>query len=444
LVIFENRRKLLQTFCMQTKQPIEKEEVTSLYRNYVLAMLTLVYVFNFIDRQLLVILQESIKKELHLSDTQLGLLSGLTFAIFYVVLGIPIARIADKKSRRNTVAVSLGLWSLMTACSGLARNFFQLLLARIGVGVGEAGGSPPAHAMISDYFPPQKRSTALSIYSAGIYFGILIGFLMGGYLNQHLGWRTAFFVIGIPGVVFSLLFYVTVKEPRRGATDPDANAPATHALREVLTVLFSTKTFIFLAFASALNVFCIYGLMNWAPSFLQRLHGLTSAQTGRLLGPILGIGGAVGSFAGGILTDHFGKTDKSWYLKVPAYAIIIVIPCATGAIFLQSAFLSVACLGLCATLQSMYLGPALAVAHNLVPASMRSLTSAVFFLVINLVGLGFGPLVVGMISDMLKPTLGAESLRWALSIIILVSVASVALFFSAAKKLVVDLDSAES
>src|SRR6188768_9414 len=199
-------------------------EVSNAYRNYVLVMLTLVYVFNFIDRQLLVILQESIKKELHLSDTQLGMLSGFTFAIFYVTLGIPIARLADRTSRKNTVAVSLGLWSAMTAFSGLARNFIQLLLARIGVGVGEAGGSPPAHAMISDYFPPQKRSTALSIYSTGIYFGILIGFLMGGYLNQHLGWRTAFFVVGIPGIIFSILFYVFVKEPRRGATDVTATS----------------------------------------------------------------------------------------------------------------------------------------------------------------------------------------------------------------------------
>src|ERR1700753_325374 len=215
-----------------------QSKVTKFYRNYVLIMLTLVYVFNFIDRQLLVILQESIKKELQLSDTQLGLLSGFTFAIFYVTLGIPIARIADKISRRNTVAISLGLWSVMTACSGLARNFLQLLMARVGVGVGEAGGSPPAHAMISDYFPPAKRSTALSIYSTGIYFGVLIGFLMGGYLNQHLGWRTAFFVLGIPGLIFSLLFYTTVKEPAKGATDAAAMASEAPSLREVLKRLY--------------------------------------------------------------------------------------------------------------------------------------------------------------------------------------------------------------
>ncbi len=424
---------------MQSEETSNNPDVSNQYRNCVLAMLTLVYIFNFIDRQLVVILQESIKKELHLSDGQLGMLSGFSFAIFYVTLGIPIARIADKRSRRNTVAVSLGLWSLMTACSGAARNFFQLLLARIGVGVGEAGGSPPAHAMISDYFPPEKRSTALSIYSAGIYFGILIGFLMGGYLDQHMGWRTAFFVVGIPGVIFSLLFYTTVKEPRRGATDTNAPAPATHSLGEVVKVLYSSKTFVFLAIAAALNVFCIYGLLNWAPPFLKRLHGMKSAEIGALLGLIYGIGGAIGSFAGGVLTDYFGKQNKSLYLKIPAYAIIIGIPCAVGALFLPDKFLSLACLGLCGSLQSVYLGPALATAHSLVPASMRALTSAVFFLVINLVGLGCGPWVVGIVSDLLKPALGVESLRWAISIIIPMSMVSAGLFLAAAKKLPADL-----
>jgi MFS family permease len=424
---------------MQTERTTINRDVSATYRNYVLVMLTLVYVFNFIDRQVLVILQESIKKELHLSDTQLGMLSGFTFAVFYVTLGIPIARLADKTNRRNTVAVSLGLWSIMTACSGLARNFVQLLLARTGVGVGEAGGSPPAHAMISDYFPPAKRSTALSFYSAGIYLGVLIGFLMGGYLNQQLGWRTAFFVVGLPGVFFSLLFYSTIKEPQRGATDTIALTGEPPSLREVLKHLYSTKTFVFLAIASALNVFCIYGLINWAPSFLIRLHRMKTSEVGAILGLIYGIGGGVGSFAGGLLTDHFGKQDKSMYLKIPAYAVFLTMPCAAGAIFLHDSFLSLTCLGLCACLQSVYLGPSLAVAHSLVPASMRALTSAVFFLVINLVGLGFGPLVVGFISDQLKPALGVESLRWALSIIIIVAFASMALFITTAKKLLMDL-----
>ena len=410
--------------------------ISNKYRNFVLMMLTLVYVFNFVDRQLIVILQESIKKDLNLSDTQLGLLSGFTFAIFYVTLGIPIARLADMTNRKNTVAASLGLWSVMTAFSGLARNFIQLLLARIGVGVGEAGGSPPAHAMISDYFPPEKRSTALSIYSTGIYFGILIGFLMGGYLNQHLGWRSAFFVVGIPGIIFSILFYASVKEPRRAATDVNPTATSgSQSFGKVLKHLYSSNTFVYLALATGLHVFCIYGLVNWAPSFLTRLHGMRSSEIGATLGPILGFGGAIGSFAGGFLTDRFGRKDRRWYLKLPAYAIMLSILFAAGTIFLSSKSLSLICLGCCASLQSTYLGPSIAVAHSLVPASMRSITSAVLFFVLNLIGLGLGPLAVGMISDQLAPTLGNESLRWAMSIIIVIGAVSAILFFITAKRM---------
>ncbi|MEZ0539048.1 spinster family MFS transporter [Fibrella arboris] len=425
---------------MHTREIVNKEAVSGLYRSYVLVMLTLVYVFNFVDRQLLVILQESIKKELHLSDTQLGALSGFTFALFYVTLGIPIARLADRTNRRNIVAASLGLWSIMTACSGLVHNFLQLLLARIGVGVGEAGGSPPAHAMISDYFPPDKRSTALSIYSTGIYFGVLTGFLMGGYLSQQLGWRSAFFVVGLPGVIFSWVFYLSVKEPRRGATDTDTtSAGASPSLSEVVKRLYSTKTFVYLAMATGLHVFCIYGLLNWAPSFLSRIHGMKNTEIGALLGPIFGIGGAIGSFAGGFLTDHFGKTDKRWYLNMSAYAIILSIPCVAGALFLQNTVYSIIFLGVSASLHSMYLGPSVAVAHSLVPASMRSLTSAILFFVLNFIGLGFGPLVVGMLSDGLAPSLGAQSLRWAMSIIIIMSIGSTTLFLIAARKLTADL-----
>jgi MFS family permease len=329
----------------------------------------------------------------------------------------------------------------MTACSGMARNFVQLLLARIGVGVGEAGGSPPAHAMISDYFPVEKRSTALSIYSTGIYFGILIGFLMGGYLNQHLGWRTAFFVLGIPGIFFSLIFLFTVKEPPRGATDSQATGTMdSPGFLQVLKLLYSKKTFVFLCMATSLHVFCLYGLLNWAPSFLARIHKMKNSEIGASLGPIFGFGGAIGSFAGGWLTDYFGKKDKQLYLKIPAYAMLLSILFAAGFLFLRNPFFSLGCLGFCAMLQSMYLGPSIAVSHSLVPASMRALTSAILFLVLNLIGLGFGPLVVGLISDFLQPSLGVESLRWAMSIVLVISMASAALFFATAKKMVVDLN----
>lgn len=410
------------------------KEVSVAYRNFVLVMLTLVYVFNFIDRQLLVILQESIKEDLKLSDTQLGMLSGFTFAIFYVTMGIPIARMADKNNRRNIVAVSLGLWSIMTGLSGLAKNFVHLLLARIGVGVGEAGGSPPAHAMISDYFPPGKRSTALSVYSTGIYFGMLIGFLMGGYLNQQLGWRTAFFVLGIPGVVFSLLFYLTVKEPQRGATDPSKSNDEEQSFFDVVKLLYSKPTFAFLSAATALHCFCIYGLLNWTPSFLARVHGMGKTDIGIALGLILGITGALGTFFGGYMTDRFGKTDKRRYMQLPAYFILISIPFVIGALFLENNAIVLFCFGVSNFLYGSYLGPSINVAHMLVPASLRAITSAILFFVINLVGLGFGPLIVGMLSDLFSTSLGVGSLRWAMSIVIIVSAVAVNLFLAGAKR----------
>ena len=421
---------------MPVKPTNRYTRVSNNYLNYVLVMLTLIYAFNFADRQILVILQESIKNEWHLSDTELGLLSGFIFAIFYVVLGIPIARYADQGNRRNIVAGSLGLWSIMTAISGYAGNFIQLLLARMGVGVGQAGESPAAHAMISDYFPLEKRSNALSIYSIGLYIGILIAFLMGGYLNQHFGWRTAFLVMGVPGIIFSLLFYFTVKEPKKGATDVrESTSGKTYSLQTALKLLFSNSIFLYLAIAIALHIFCIFALLNWAPSFLSRLHGMNSIHIGVSLGLIFGLSGAIGTYVRKLLTDRLGKRDKRYTLKVPAYSILISILFTAGALFFQNNYLTLFCLGVSAFLQSMYLGPFIAVAHSLVPASMRALSSAIVFFMLNLFGLGFGPLVVGIISDLLQPSMGIESLRWALSIILLVNVASAVLFFAAARKI---------
>jgi predicted MFS family arabinose efflux permease len=421
---------------MPVKPTYQFTRVSNRYMNYVLVMLTLIYVFNFADRQILVILQESIKNELQLSDSELGLLSGFIFAIFYVVLGIPIAMYADQGNRRNIVAGSLGLWSIMTAISGFAGNFIQLLLARIGVGVGQAGESPSAHAMISDYFPSEKRPTALSIYSIGLYIGILIAFVMGGYLNQYFGWRTAFLVMGVPGIIFSLLFYVTVKEPKKGATDVRTSTSGkSYSLRTALKLLISNKISMYMVLATAQHFFCIFALLNWAPSFLSRLHGMKNIDIGISLGLIFGIGGAIGTYVRRLLTDLLGKIDKRYYLKVPAYSILISILFTTGALFLQNSYLTLFCLGVSVFLQSIYLGPFITFAQSLVPASMRALGSAILLFMINLFGLGFGPLVVGIISDLLKPSLGIESLRWALSIVLLLNVGSVAMFFATSKKI---------
>lgn len=426
---------------MSQNQSVSANAFSKGYRNYVLIMLTVVYIFNFVDRQILVILQESIKSDLGLSDTQLGLLSGFSFAIFYVTMGIPIARFADRSNRRNIVTVSLIIWSAMTTLSGLVQNYVQLLLARIGVGVGEAGGSPPAHAMISDYFPPEKRATALSIYSTGVYLGILVGYLMGGYLNQEYGWRTAFFALGVPGVIYAVLFYFTVKEPKRGASEGDTGTTAVpeHTLGQVIKLLLSKKSFIFLAAATGLHTFCTYGIGNWMPPFLYRIHGMSSLEIGTSLGLIVGLGGGIGTFSGGIIADKLGKTDKSWYLKISAYAILAALPFAVGVFFLKSSMAVLICLSFANIFYSMFLGPSIAITHSLVPVSMRAFSSAILFFVLNLIGLGMGPLVIGVVSDLLSPQLGVESLRWALAGTIVVSITAATLFLTAGKKVKADL-----
>lgn len=274
---------------------------TDKYRNYTLFILTTVYVFNFVDRQILVILQESIKQELNLSDTQLGLMSGFTFAIFYVSFGIPIARLADKGNRRNIIAVSLTIWSAMTALSGAAQNFIQLLLARIGVGIGEAGGSPPAHSIISDLFPAKKRATALAIYSTGISIGILIGFLLGGWIDQYFGWRTAFLVVGIPGILFALILRFTIKEPPRGLSEKgNAIVDQHHSMKDVFRLLREKRSFRYIALGAGLAAYVSYTATSWLPPFMARVHGMGSGEIGTWLSLIFGIGSGLGYFMGGV------------------------------------------------------------------------------------------------------------------------------------------------
>ena len=283
------------------------------YRNYVLLLLMIVYIFNFIDRQILVILQESIKMELGLSDKQLGLLSGFSFAVFYVVCGIPIARLADRYNRVNIVSASLAIWSAMTALSGLAGNFFHLLAARIGVGVGEAGASPPSHSIISDYFPHEERGRALSIYSIGIYIGILIGFLAGGWINQYFGWRTAFLVVGGPGILLAIVVKLTLREPLRGHLDAGdhESMPDGEFLPDVKRI-WALRSFRYAAIGAGLNAFLGYGALNFMPSFAIRLHEVPVGMVGTWLALIVGLAGAAGVYSGGHLSDHLGKRDQRW------------------------------------------------------------------------------------------------------------------------------------
>jgi len=405
----------------------------------VLLVLTGVYTFNFIDRQILVILQESIKKDLGLTDTHLGMLTGLTFALFYATLGIPIARYADRSNRRNIVGISLIIWSLMTAVSGLVNNFVQLLIARIGVGIGEAGGSPPSHSIVSDYYPPHKRASALAIYSTGIYVGILFGYMIGGWIDENYGWRMAFFALGLPGVLYAMIVFLTVKEPRRGMSDKRLNNDDAIPVRrskdflEVLTLLLKKKTFVFISLAAGFNAFVTYGIGNFFAPFLARIHHMETASIGIALGLVVGVGGITGTYAGGYFADRLGKRDIRWYLYVPILAGLVVVPFSITSFLHGDLTLVLACNAVATFLTAVYMGPSLAVIHNLVDAHTRALASAVFFLILNLIGLGLGPLTIGYISDLLSTDYGVESLRYAFMFSFIPGTISIILFYLASR-----------
>ena len=420
-----------------------KNQVGPRYKWYVLAILTIVYTFNFIDRQILVILQEPIKAELDLSDTQLGLLTGLAFAALYTILGIPIARFADLNNRKNVVAASLAIWSAMTALSGTASNFMQLFLTRIGVGIGEAGGSPPSHSIISDYFPPEKRATALSIYSMGIYFGIGLGFIVGGIIAKLYGWRIAFYSLGVPGVLFSLILFFTVKEPIKGQSDKVVLEDETPSLGEVLRTLLRKKTFIYISLGCGFHTFITYGVGNFLPSFMQRVHGIDIAHAGIVLGITLGIGGAIGTFAGGYLGDRLRLKDMRWYIWVPIIAGLVNNIPSAFLMFSSNPQIALWVTLFTSMLTAFYLGPAIAVCHSLVNAKMRAFTSAILFFVLNLIGLGLGPLVIGYVSDLLIPTYGDLSLRYAFLTSFIAGVISLIFFVLASRSYLADLEAAK-
>lgn len=414
------------------------------YRNYVLLLLMVVYIFNFIDRQILVILQESIKAELGLSDKQLGLLSGFSFAVFYVVCGIPIARWADRYNRVNIVSISIAVWSGMTALSGLTGNFLQLLAARIGVGVGEAGASPPSHSIISDYFPHGERGRALSVYSIGIYIGILVGFLLGGWVNQFFGWRVAFLVVGLPGILMAVVVKLTLREPPRGQMDAGdhSDVPESHLVDD-LKRLWALRSFRYAAFGAGFNAFVGYGSLNFMPSFAIRIYDVPVGLVGTWLALIAGLAGGSGAFAGGYLSDHLGKRDHRWPYWVAAISTfaagLLLLPMMLSGdqYVMWGIYILVALCG------AMFLGPTIATAHALVGPRYRALSSAVLFFVLNIIGLGLGPLTVGAVSDALAPSLGVNSIRWAIMSTALAAFVGAGFYFNAARYVRDDLRSGE-
>lgn len=406
---------------------------------YALGMLTIAYAFNFIDRQILVIIQEPIKLEMGLADWQLGLLSGFAFALIYVTAGIPIAYWADRGNRRNIIALAVTVWSGMTALSGLANNFGQLLMARVGVGLGEAGGSPPAHAMISDFYPPEKRASAFAIYSAGLHFGIVLGFLLGAFINEWLGWRAAFMVVGLPGVLFALVFYFTVREPERGRWESSAAAAYQPTVGETFRVLVQFRSFWLIAAGCGLTAFAGYGNGNFTPSFLIRSHGMEGAELGILMAFGGGGGGLIGTLLGGRLADRLGKQDQRWNLWIPAIAGLLALPLAFPYLLSDDLRIVVPLLVIVSILINTYLGPCLAMCHALVPPAMRALTSAILFFVLNLIGLGMGPLTAGLLSDYFTASYGDDGLRYAMIVVAMIASLGVVMFVLAARALPGDL-----
>ncbi|WP_306252509.1 MFS transporter [Parvularcula sp. IMCC14364] len=407
--------------------------VSSAYRAYVLFILVVVYTFNFIDRQIVGILAIPIKEDLGLSDTQLSLMGGLAFALFYTFLGIPIAALADRKSRTWIMTIALSVWSAMTALCGLAQNFLQLFLARLGVGVGEAGGVAPAYSLISDYFPPNQRARALSVYSFGIPIGSALGIILGGILTDIIGWRSAFVIVGLLGLLIAPIFRLTMREPKRGQYDPPSANVEPAPFKQVVNTLLQKRSFWLLSIGAASSSMMGYGLIFWLPSFFVRSFGealpefmsfipsfLLPAEPTQLsyaayfYGTILFVGGLIGIWAGGFLADKFGQRSKAAYALIPAWAFVATIPffligvLADTLLYVFLSFIVIQALVLA------WLGPVLSAFQHLVPPNMRATASAIFLFINNLIGIGLGNLAIGAISDALSASMGDESLRYAI------------------------------
>ncbi len=406
---------------------------SSFYRAYVLFILVVVYTFNFIDRQIVGILAVPIKADLGLSDTQLSLMGGLAFALFYTFLGIPIAMLADRYSRTWIMTVALSVWSAMTAVCGFAQNFLQLFLARLGVGVGEAGGVAPAYSLIADYFPPEKRARALSIYSFGIPIGSALGILLGGVLTTYLGWRAAFIIVGLAGLAIAPIFRLTMREPKRGGFDSASAVTKPAKVSDVAKTLMQKPSFWGLSFGAASSSMMGYGLIFWLPSFFVRSYGdalpeffawmpafLIPANPSALLfasyfyATVLLIGGIAGIWLGGVMADRYGPDKKAAYAIVPAIAFLTTIPFFIVGVLAPSLWIAFPAFLVLQALSLVWLGPVLSAFQHLVQPNMRATASAIFLFINNLIGIGLGNLAIGAISDGLSAQFGDESLRYAI------------------------------
>ncbi len=394
-------------------------------RNLVLGFLLLAYIFNFLDRTILNILAGSIIADLALTDAEFGAITGLAFAILYSVLGVPLALLADRTRRSWVIAGSLAVWSGFTALCGLAANFVQLFLFRLGVGVGEAGGVAPSYALIADYFEPARRARALAIFSLGIPLGLAGGTLIGAYLAAWINWRAAFLAMGIAGVLLAPIMLLVVRDLPRPASAPTAREP----LLRAFPIVAKKPTFWLMAAAASCSSLAGYGLAAWTPSILERSFGLGLIERGQFLASIFLIGGTAGVFAGGWLADRRGQRDRRWFARLPAIAWLITAPTFAIGLMTSDPWVAWPLLLIPNALNILWLGPVTTAVQHLVPRAMRSTASASFLLINNLVGLGIGPMLIGIISDTFKEKYGTEALRYAaVSVVGFYVVASLLMF----------------
>lgn len=402
---------------------------------FVLGLLLFVNILNFIDRLLPSILVEAIRADLHLSDSQIGLMGGVAFAVIYSFATIGLARIADRRSPRMVISLSLAFWSLATAVSGLAQGFLQLFAARAAVAAGEAGSTPAAHALIARVFPSRRRSSVMAIFSLGVPIGAMLGLGLGGWISDALNWRAAFFVVGLPGLAVASVLRFVIPDPPHQSPD-DARLTR---FSSTLRLLFGMRSFRHMAIASSLFAIGSYALNIFAAAFLIRTHHMTATQAGLAFGLAFGLGGLVGTFAGGMLSDWLGKRDPRWRQGVPAVGLALSAPFSLIAFLTPSRTLAVVCLALTYLSGLLYFAPTFAAAQSLVPDRVRATASGVLLFCLTLIGASIGPSMIGLASDLLAPRHGVLSLRYAMSLLPLTMIWSAVHFLLAARALPADL-----
>jgi MFS family permease len=400
---------------------------------YALAMLTAIYSLNFLDRTVINILIEPIKRDYHLSDTVMGFISGFGFVILYSILAAPVARWADRGNRLSIITGGLILWSGMTALGGIARNAVQLTLSRFGVGIGEAAGTAPSTSMISDLFPRNKRSTAMSIYQLGPVIGGFLGSFIGGWVNQYYGWHDAFLVAGIPGLLVAFVFRFTVKEPTRGGSEQQKVYTGQQRLGETMRFMAGQKCYMLLLAGFCLTTYTQFGFGTWTAVFLGRIQHLNTAQIGTYAGTLRGIAGLIGTLAGGYLSDWAGRKSVRWRIYVSAIASMLTAPAVL--IFLFAPTLPVCLIGFTAAmmLSPVHVGPLVGVSHSVVKVGMRAFATSVIYLISELVGLGLGPLFIGAFNDHYAHRLGVGVIRYSMATAAVTTLLGGLLFFVAAQ-----------